>query len=153
MLAWKGDEKVLAVNVEAPADLNTHVRGDKGCYKQVLTNLIGNAIKFTQQGQVTVRMRPTVRLDQMHIALEVVDTGPGIDPKNHRLIFERFEQVDGGMTRGIRGTGLGLAITRSLVDLMGGKLGLQSELGKGATFSVDLSFEVVANPDASIAAE
>ena len=153
ILALKADEKGLAFNVEAPAGLNIHVLGDKGCYKQVLTNLIGNAIKFTQQGQVTVRMRPTVRLDQMHIALEVVDTGPGIDPKNHRLIFERFEQVDGGMTRGIRGTGLGLAITRSLVDLMGGKLGLQSELGKGATFSVDLSFEVVANPDASIAAE
>ncbi len=152
MMALKADEKGLAFNVEAPAGLNIHVLGDKGCYKQVLTNLIGNAIKFTQQGQVTVRMRRTVRLDQMHIALEVVDTGPGIDPKNHRLIFERFEQVDGGMTRGIRGTGLGLAITRSLVDLMGGKLGLQSELGKGATFSVDLSFEVATNPDASVAA-
>ena len=152
MMALKADEKGLAFNVEAPAGLNIHVLGDKGCYKQVLTNLIGNAIKFTQQGQVTVRMRPTVRLDQMHIALEVVDTGPGIDPKNHRLIFERFEQVDGGMTRGIRGTGLGLAITRSLVDLMGGKLGLQSELGKGAAFSVELSFEVAVNPDASVAA-
>jgi len=152
ILALKADEKGLAFNVEAPAGLNIHVLGDKGCYKQVLTNLIGNAIKFTQQGQVTVRMRPTVRLDQMHIALEVVDTGPGIDPKNHRLIFERFEQVDGGMTRGIRGTGLGLAITRSLVDLMGGKLGLQSELGKGAAFSVELSFEVAVNPDASVAA-
>jgi len=152
MMALKADEKGLAFNVEAPAGLNIHVLGDKGCYKQVLTNLIGNAIKFTQQGQVTVRMRRTVRLDQMHIALEVVDTGPGIDPKNHRLIFERFEQVDGGMTRGIRGTGLGLAITRSLVDLMGGKLGLQSELGKGAAFSVELSFEVAVNPDASVAA-
>ena len=97
-------------------------------------------------------MHPTVCLDQMHIALEVVDTGPGVDPKNHKLIFERFEQVDGGMTRGIRGTGLGLAITRSLVDLMGGKLGLKSELGKGATFSVELSFEVATNSDASVAA-
>jgi len=152
MMALKADEKGLAFNVEAPAGLNIHVLGDKGCYKQVLTNLIGNAIKFTDQGQVTVRMRPTVCLDQMHIALEVVDTGPGVDPKNHKLIFERFEQVDGGMTRGIRGTGLGLAITRSLVDLMGGKLGLQSELGKGAAFSVELSFEVAANPDASVAA-
>jgi signal transduction histidine kinase len=89
----------------------------------------------------------------MRIVLEVADTGPGIDPKDHKLIFERFGQVDGGLTRGIQGTGLGLAITRSLVDLMGGKLGLQSELGKGATFSVELSLEVVANPNASIAAE
>jgi signal transduction histidine kinase len=149
----KADDKGIAFNVEAPAGSNAHVLGDKGCYKQVLSNLIENALKFTQQGHVTVRMRSTVRLDQMHIALEVVDTGPGIDPKNHELIFERFEQVDGGLTREIRGTGLGLAITRSLVDLMGGKLGLQSELGEGATFSVDLSFEVAANPDASLAAE
>jgi signal transduction histidine kinase len=89
----------------------------------------------------------------MRIALEVVDTGPGIDPNNHKLIFERFEQVDGGMTRGIQGTGLGLAITRSLVDLMGGKIGLQSEFGKGATFSVNLSFEVAANTEAMIAAQ
>ena len=87
------------------------------------------------------------------VALEVVDTGPGIDPKNHKLIFERFRQVDGSLTRGIGGAGLGLAITKSLVDLMGGKLGLNSEVGKGATFSVELPFEVVANPNASIAAE
>jgi signal transduction histidine kinase len=153
MMVLKADEKGLAFNVEAPADVDTHVLGDKGCYQQVLTNLIANAIKFTDQGDVTVRMRSTVRLDQMRVALEVVDTGPGIDPKDHERIFERFEQVDGGLTRGIQGTGLGLAITRSLVvDLMGGKLGLQSELGKGATFSVDLCFEVVANPDASLAA-
>jgi signal transduction histidine kinase len=153
MMVLKADEKGLAFNVEAPADVDTHVLGDKGCYQQVLTNLIANAIKFTDQGDVTVRMRSTVRLDQMRVALEVVDTGPGIDPKDHERIFERFEQVDGGLTRGIQGTGLGLAITRSLVDLMGGKLGLQSELGKGATFSVELSLEVVANPNASIAAE
>jgi signal transduction histidine kinase len=153
MMVLKADEKGIAFNVEAPVDLPAHVLGDKGCYKQVLTNLIANAIKFTQRGQVTVRMRSTVRLDQMRIAIEVADTGPGIDPINHERIFERFEQVDGGLTRGIQGTGLGLAITRSLVDLMGGKLGLQSELGEGAVFSVDLSLEVVANPDASIAAE
>jgi signal transduction histidine kinase len=89
----------------------------------------------------------------MRIALEVVDTGPGIDPNNHKLIFERFGQVDGSLTRGAGGTGLGLAITRSLVDLMGGKMGLQSELGKGAAFSVELSLEGAANSDASIAAE
>ena len=153
MMVLKADAKGIALNVEAPADVHAHVLGDQGCYKQVLTNLIANAIKFTDQGHVTVRMRQTVHLDEMRIALEVVDTGPGIDPKDHKLIFERFGQVDGTLTRGTGGTGLGLAITRSLVDLMGGKLGLRSELGKGATFSVDLSFEVVANPDASLAAE
>jgi signal transduction histidine kinase len=153
MMALKADAKGIALNVEAPTDLHAHVLGGQGCYKQVLTNLIENAIKFTDQGQVTVRMRSTVHLDEMRIMLEVVDTGPGIDPKNHKLIFERFGQVDGTLTRGTGGTGLGLAITRSLVDLMGGKLGLRSELGKGAAFSVELSFEVVANPNASLAAE
>ena len=153
MMALKADAKGLAFNVEAPADVQAHVLGDRGCYKQVLTNLIENAIKFTDQGHVTVRMRPTVHMDEMRIALEVVDTGPGIDPTNHKLIFERFGQVDGTLTRGTGGAGLGLAITKSLVDLMGGKLGLQSELGKGAAFSAELSFEVVANPNASIAAE
>ena len=152
MMALKADAKGLAFNVEAPADVHAHVLGDRGCYKKILTNLIENAIKFTDQGQVTVRMRPTVHLDEMRIALEVEDTGPGIDPKHHKLIFERFRQVDGTLTRGTGGTGLGLAITRSLVDLMGGKLGLQSELGKGAAFSVELSLEVVANPNASLAA-
>ncbi|MHA1527886.1 MAG: sensor histidine kinase [Alphaproteobacteria bacterium] len=152
MMALKADAKGIAFNVEAPADLNTHVLGDKGCYKQILTNLIANAIKFTDHGQVSVRMRPAVRHDQMHIALEVVDTGQGIDPKNHERIFERFEQVEGTLNRGIQGAGLGLAITRSLIDLMGGKLGLQSALGKGSTFSVDLAFEVAENPDASRAA-
>jgi len=153
MMVLKADAKGIALNVEAPTDVHAHVLGDQGCYKQILTNLIENAIKFTDQGQVTVRMRPTVHLDQMRIALEVVDTGPGIDPKNHNLIFERFRQVDGSLTRGTGGSGLGLAITKSLIDLMGGKIGLQSELGKGATFSVELSLEVAANPNASIAAE
>jgi len=153
MMKPRTDEKGIGFNVEVPASLHTRVLGDKGCYKQILTNLIANAIKFTQQGHVTVRMGLTVHLGEIHIALEVLDTGPGIDPKNHKLIFERFEQVDGGMTRGIQGTGLGLAITRSLVDLMGGKIGLQSELGKGARFSVDLSFEVAANTEAIIAAQ
>ena len=153
MMVLKAGAKGIALNVEAPTDVHAHVLGDQGCYKQILTNLIENAIKFTDQGQVTVRMRPTVHLDQMRIALEVVDTGPGIDPKNHNLIFERFRQVDGSLTRGTGGSGLGLAITKSLIDLMGGKIGLQSELGKGATFSVELSLEVAANPNASIAAE
>jgi signal transduction histidine kinase len=153
MMVLKADEKGLAFNVEAPADLNTDVLGDKGCYKQILTNLIANAIKFTDRGQVTVRMRPALRQGRMQIVLEVVDTGPGIDPKKHKLIFERFEQVDGGLKRGVQGTGLGLAITSSLVDLMGGKLGLESALGQGAAFSVVLSFAVATNPDASLTAE
>ena len=153
LMALKADEKGIAFNVEAPADLNARVQGDEGSYKQVLTNLIANAIKFTDRGHVTVRLRSTVRLDRMHIALEVADTGPGIDPKDHKRIFERFEQVDGGLARGVQGTGLGLAITGSLVDLMGGKIGLRSEPGKGATFSVDIPFEIAANPDSSIAAE
>jgi signal transduction histidine kinase len=153
LVMLRADEKGLAFSVETPAGFDAKILGDSGCYKQVLTNLVGNAIKFTDQGSVTVRMDCKVLEGQMHIAITVVDTGPGIDPRNHELIFERFGQVDGMLTRGVRGTGLGLAITKSLVELMGGKLGLQSELGKGAVFFVDLVLEVVAAPGASLAAE
>lgn len=153
LVMLRADEKGLAFNVETPADFDVQILGDSGCYKQVLTNLIGNAIKFTDQGGVTVRMDWTMHHGRMRMVVAVADTGPGIDPRNHELIFERFGQVDGTPTRGVRGTGLGLAITRSLVDLMGGKLSLQSELGKGAVFSVELAPEVVPDQGASLAAE
>jgi signal transduction histidine kinase len=152
MMMLKADDKGIALKLEIPGGFQTHVLGDKGGYKQILTNLIDNAIKFTDQGHVTVRMHATTHLDQMRIRLDIADTGAGIDPKDHQLVFERFGQVDGTLTRGTGGAGLGLSITRSLVELMGGTLELRSELGKGATFSADLRFEIVSSPEASIAA-
>ncbi|MBI5169711.1 MAG: response regulator [Candidatus Eisenbacteria bacterium] len=105
-------------------------RGDFGKIKQVLINLVGNALKFTPKGSVTVRAKAHVELG--HLMFEIVDTGIGIPPERQKLIFEKFVQGDGSTTRRFGGTGLGLAISRSLVELMGGIIGVYSEgEGKG----------------------
>ncbi len=104
------------------------VRGDFGKVKQVLVNLVGNSLKFTPRGSVVVRARSRAELG--HVLFEVVDTGVGIPPDRQKLIFEKFVQGDGSTTRRFGGTGLGLAISRSLVELMGGIIGVHSE-GEG----------------------
>ncbi|MBK7368019.1 MAG: response regulator [Candidatus Eisenbacteria bacterium] len=105
-------------------------RGDFGKIKQVLINLVGNALKFTPKGSVTVRAKAHAELG--HLMFEIVDTGIGIPPERQKLIFEKFVQGDGSTTRRFGGTGLGLAISRSLVELMGGIIGVHSEgEGKG----------------------
>ncbi|MFN8589602.1 MAG: ATP-binding protein [Candidatus Eisenbacteria bacterium] len=105
-------------------------RGDFGKIKQVLINLVGNALKFTPKGSVTVRAKAHAELG--HLMFEVLDTGIGIPPERQKLIFEKFVQGDGSTTRRFGGTGLGLAISRSLVELMGGIIGVYSEgEGKG----------------------
>lgn len=103
-------------------------RGDFGKVKQVLVNLVGNSLKFTPRGRITVRARSRSALG--HILFEVQDTGVGISPERQKLIFEKFVQGDGSTTRRFGGTGLGLAISRSLVELMGGIIGVHSE-GEG----------------------
>ena len=99
-------------------------RGDFGKVKQVLVNLVGNSLKFTERGSITVRARSRSTLG--HLIIEVQDTGVGIPPDRQRLIFEKFVQADGSTTRRYGGTGLGLAISRSLVELMGGIIGVHS---------------------------
>jgi signal transduction histidine kinase len=110
------------------------VQGDRVRLNQVLNNLLSNAIKFTEEGHVKLR---TYR-DNGHICLAVEDTGVGISRENLELIFERFRQVDGTSTRTQEGTGLGLAITRHLIEMHGGTIDVQSELGRGSTFTVRL---------------
>ena len=106
------------------------MRGDFGKVKQILINLVGNSLKFTAKGSITVRAVPHVELG--HCMFEVVDTGIGIPLDRQKVIFEKFTQADGSTTRSYGGTGLGLAITRSLVELMGGIIGVQSDgEGKG----------------------
>lgn len=107
------------------------VLGDELRLKQILVNLVGNAVKFTDDGAVSVRVS---RLQSGLLRFEVRDTGPGIPESQHRLIFNRFTQADTSSTRKSGGTGLGLSISKELVLMMGGDIGVESAPGKGATF-------------------
>lgn len=116
------------INLDNPQIIN-----DSGCIRRILTNLISNAIKFTNQGGVKVTVQ---ELSPKEIEIAVADTGVGIAPENLETIFEAFRQVDGRITRQHPGTGLGLAITESLVKMMQGKITVTSELGKGSIFRI-----------------
>ena len=110
---------------------------------QILTNLIGNAIKFTDHGSVTFGCK---LIDQM-LEFLVKDTGIGIEPKNQKIIFERFRQVETSMSRNYGGTGLGLSISKAFVEMMGGKINLQSLPGEGSTFLFTIPFSPVSTPE------
>jgi signal transduction histidine kinase len=110
---------------------------DRQKVKQILLNLLSNALKFTHQGGVKVRVRPNSR--ERVLQLSVSDTGIGIAPVDQEKIFEDFRQLDNTPTRPYGGTGLGLSICRRLAQMLDGKIIVQSELGKGSTFSLILS--------------
>lgn len=112
--------------------------GDERRLQQILINLAGNAIKFTQQGQVQVSL---LRWNTSEWAMRVSDTGAGIPKESQTYIFEAFRQVDNSITRNNRGTGLGLSITKQLVELMGGRIELESEVERGSTFTVILPLQ------------
>jgi PAS domain S-box-containing protein len=117
-------QKNLRLVFDVPEEARATVRADFGKIKQVLINLVGNSLKFTPRGSIEVRAR--AHEDLGHVMFEVVDTGIGIPLDRQKVIFEKFTQGDGSTTRRFGGTGLGLAISRSLVELMGGVIGVQS---------------------------
>ena len=146
-LAITAHEKGLELNCEFRGNVPDCVFGDNGRLRQILINLIGNAIKFTRDGEVNVLVERESQAEvESRIRFSIQDTGIGIPKSKQAMIFEAFSQVDTSTTRTYGGTGLGLSISRQLVNLMGGDLSLTSEEGAGSTFSftIDLpkSFEV-----------
>lgn len=145
MLAARAAGKNIELLCESPARPLPRVRVDAVRLRQVLVNLGGNAVKFTESGAVTLRITTQavhgnpLQGRPLQVRLDVADTGIGIEPENQARIFEEFMQEDASTTRRYGGTGLGLAIARQLVTLMGGQLTLVSTPGVGSTFSVDLS--------------
>ncbi|NET55617.1 MAG: GAF domain-containing protein [Symploca sp. SIO2E6] len=133
------DEKHLELEIQADLQ-NPNVSNDSVRLRQILVNLLSNAIKFTERGQVQVEVKE-ISLDQLVIIVK--DTGIGIAQEDLKHIFEEFRQIDQTTTRKYSGTGLGLAITESLVELMQGKITVESQLGEGSTFRVELPRQVL----------
>ena len=144
-LSFRVNEKDLEFICPANPNWQQFLIGDPMRIRQILTNLIGNAIKFTEQGEVSLHYQI---VDEQHgfseIKFEVRDTGIGLNQAQQDAIFKRFSQADGSTTRQYGGTGLGLSISKQLVELMGGEIGVSSELGAGATFWFTLKLESVA---------
>src|SRR5439155_17563954 len=141
LLAVRAREKHLELTVDVPPDVPQMVRGDPTRVRQVLMNLIGNAIKFTDQGEVDVSAGVVQRNgDRVAVQFRVRDTGIGISEEQLGTIFQEFTQADASMTRRYGGPGLGLAISRRLVALMGGELAGTSEVGRGSAFDFALTF-------------
>ncbi len=140
-LTWRALQKGLNLAYDIDAEVPNHLIGDSGRLRQILLNLTGNAIKFTEQGKVQVEISSVLLPDgQAELHFSVQDTGIGIPLDKHELLFRPFSQADNSTTRKYGGTGLGLAISTQLVRLMNGKMWLESEVGQGSTFHFTACF-------------
>lgn len=140
LFAEPAHRKGVEIVCDLAKELSAEVRGDPGRLRQILTNLIANAVKFTERGEVVVSGRLESRQGEHVVArFEVRDTGIGIAPEHQASVFDAFSQVDGSNSRKYGGTGLGLAIARQLVQMMGGDISLESEPGRGSTFTFTVS--------------
>lgn len=144
MMSLRAQEKNLQLLVDQSSNFPRFIIGDEARLRQILINLIGNAIKFTQQGGVTLRLG-TKQNSVAHLMIEVEDTGIGIAPEDKQRIFDPFVQL--GDQGDSRGTGLGLTISRQFVHLMGGDLSLESTPGKGSLFRIDLPLQTIQEMD------
>ena len=142
MAALRAHEKGLELTCDVAPGFPELLRGDPVRLRQVLENLVGNAIKFTEVGDVSLEARASYETpSRVTLRLSVRDTGIGIRAERQAAIFESFTQADGSTTRRYGGTGLGLTICRQLVELMGGSIQVASEPGKGSTFWLELTLE------------
>lgn len=135
MLEFKAYEKGLELIVDYDVSLGKRFHGDSLRISQILTNLISNAIKFTEEGEICVTIR---RADKNRVLFEVKDTGIGLSPEQMAKLFKPFSQADAGTSRRYGGTGLGLAISKQLVEMMNGRIWVESELGKGSRFFFEI---------------
>ncbi len=141
MVAEQARENHLELLGDIPAEINSKVIGDGPRLRQVLINLVGNAVKFTKQGEIVISAALVKESsDEILILFKVQDSGIGIDADKLAGIFDAFTQADGSITRQYGGTGLGLAISRQLVSLMGGEIGVESKKGEGSTFNFTAQF-------------
>jgi signal transduction histidine kinase/DNA-binding response OmpR family regulator/HPt (histidine-containing phosphotransfer) domain-containing protein len=148
-LALRAHQKGLELICEIAPDVPTGVVGDPTRIQQVLTNLVGNALKFTERGHVLVSVREESRTEgSTKLHFSVTDTGIGIPADKHEAIFEAFRQADGSTTRKFGGTGLGLTISATLVKLMGGRIWVESQPGTGSTFHFTVALDVTGAPEA-----
>lgn len=144
MMEVRAQEKGLQLLIDQSSEFPRYIVGDEARLRQILINLVGNAVKFTAHGGVTVRLG-TRRNHCAHLLIEVEDSGPGIAPEDQKRIFEPFVQL--GEQRDSKGTGLGLTITRQFVQMMGGEITLESALDKGSIFRVNLPLTAASEAD------
>ncbi len=145
MVQPRADEKGLALRLDIDEQLPCELSGDEVRIRQIVSNLLTNAVKYTREGTITLKVRATRLPDGQRVRLDiaVVDTGIGIRKEDQKKIFETFRRVDEQNNRGIEGSGLGLALSRQLLELMGSKLYVDSEYGRGSAFFFGLEQEII----------
>jgi signal transduction histidine kinase/CheY-like chemotaxis protein len=160
----RASEKSVSFDLSIAPDLPPYLLGDPTRLRQILVNLVGNAVKFTHAGGVQVRVfraegtevpqgRPELETQEVRLRLEIQDTGIGIGEEALARMFQKFEQADTSTTRRFGGTGLGLSICKQLVELMGGRIGVKSRQGVGSTFHLELPFQRGAAPQDETSAQ
>ena len=147
LLLARAQDKGVRLSIDVAPDVPPWLQGDPGRIKQILLNLVGNAIKFTEQGEISLRVgliSPAPVEGMARLRFAIIDTGVGISAEDQEKLFQPFRQVDASATRRHGGTGLGLAISKQLVDLMGGVIGCESRVGQGASFWFNLPLALAA---------
>ena len=154
LMAVQVRRKDIEILVHYPPDLPLYVIGDPTRVQQIVSNLVGNAIKFTEKGHILIKVQQIKKIENNYSLLfQIIDTGIGLSGENQKKIFNKFEQADGSTTRKYGGTGLGLSICKHLVNLMGGEIGLTSKINKGSTFYFKLDFIASENQELAIASK